>query len=232
MYSQDHDASPINPMPPAVTVLAIALAVPELIFQAGEYGMVGGASAVGWRINAITSYGFFDTVFNWMLATGRLPGEHLIRFITYAFVNAGLSSAIFAIVLVLAIGKMVAESFSQATFLIICAASTLVGALAYGVVLDSTVPLLGAYPAAYGLIGAFTLVLFIKARAEGGTGLRAFSLIGLLLALQLFFGLVFGSGGIWVADLAGFLTGFGLSFVLAPGGMERARAAMERMRRR
>ena len=38
------------------------------------------------------------------------------------------------------------------------------------------------------------------------------------MAIQLIFGLLFGGRPDWVADLAGFVAGFGLSFVVAPGG--------------
>jgi len=232
MYNDDHNAPPVNPLPPVVILTALALVIPELIFQAGAHGWIGGPGAVSWRINAITTYGFFDTVFNWMFENGRFPIEHLIRFMTYPLVNGGFSSAVFAVVLVLAIGKMVAETFSQLTFVIIFVASTVVGALAYGTFLNTNIPLLGAYPAAYGLIGAFTFMLFVKARIEGQSGIQAFSLIGFLLGLQIFFTMVFGGGPDWVADLAGFVTGFGLSFFLAPGGPERMLQALARVRRR
>ena len=39
----------------------------------------------------------------------------------------------------------------------------------------------------------------------------------------LIFGLLFGGQNDWVADVAGFLVGFGLSFVLSPGGWSRVR---------
>ena len=62
------------------------------------------------------------------------------------------------------------------------------------------------------------------------TALRAFSLVGLLLAFQLVFGLLFGSAGYaWVAEIAGFVTGFALSFLLVPGGLRDVR---ERIRHR
>ncbi len=232
MIEQDHNAAPINPLPPAVILVALALIIPEIILQAGARGLIGGVGAVGWRIDAITSYGFFDTVFNWMLETGRLPPEHLLRFLSYDFVFLGFSHAIFAVVLVLAVGKIVAEAFSQLTFLVIFFASTIIGALAYGVFLKTNVPLVGAYPAAYGLIGAMSFMLWLKARVEGTNPMRAFSLIGFLIGIQIFARLIFGGGNDWVADIAGFLTGFLLSFFLAPGGPERMLAILAQVRRR
>ena len=62
--------------------------------------------------------------------------------------------------------------------------------------------------------------------ALGMNRLRAFQLIGLLMAIQLVFGLMFGTTNAWVAELAGFVTGFGLSFLLCPGGIARVRARL------
>jgi membrane associated rhomboid family serine protease len=47
--------------------------------------------------------------------------------------------------------------------------------------------------------------------------------------LQLVFGLLFGANSTWIADVAGFASGFVLSFFLAPGGWARIR---ERIRHR
>ena len=43
------------------------------------------------------------------------------------------------------------------------------------------------------------------------------------MGIQLVFGLLFGGSNAWVADLAGFAAGFGLSFFLAPGGWAKLR---------
>ena len=43
------------------------------------------------------------------------------------------------------------------------------------------------------------------------------------MGIQLLFGLLFGGGWDWVAELAGFFTGFFLSFVVSPGGWARVR---------
>jgi membrane associated rhomboid family serine protease len=71
------------------------------------------------------------------------------------------------------------------------------------------------------LIGGFTFLLWVNLAAVGANKYRAFSLIGFLLAIQLLFGLLFGGGYEWVADVAGFAAGFLLSFVVSPGGWGR-----------
>jgi len=232
MYEPDQNASPLNHIPTAVVLVMLVLAAVEIVFQAAEHNLVGGPDAVGWRLGAITDYGFFSSLLNWMIDNRSFPLAQLIRFVTYPFVSDSFGNLIFGFVLVLALGKMVAEIFSQGAFLLIFFASTIVGALAYGLLVDTNQPLTGPYPAAYGLIGGFTFILWMRARAEGSNPLRAFSLIGFLLGIQVYFGLVYGGGYGWVAEVAGFVTGFGLSFVVAPDGMDRMKSWLDQVRKR
>lgn len=232
MHDPDQNASPINHIPTAVVLVAMVLGAVELVLQAGIYGLVGGPDAVGWRLGAVHDYGFFSAVMAWMIETGNFPLRDVLRIITYPFISPSFGSLIFAFVLVLAIGKMVAEVFSQIAFLVIFFASTIIGALGYGLFVNTNVPLIGAYPASYGLIGAFTYILWMKARFEGTNPLRAFVLIGVLLVLQVYLGLVYRGGYGWVAELAGFLAGFLLSFVLAPGAILRLQHWLQIIRRR
>lgn len=229
MHNDDLNASPFNAIPVIVWIFSLAILGIELIFQGAERGLIGGPGSIGWRLEAITTFGFFDSVLGWMIETRRLPAEHLWRFVSYLFIHGSFTHAAFAVVMALAIGKMVAEAFSSLGFVLIVVISSISGALAYGLLLDETQPLFGAFPAVYGLIGALTYMLWIRAKTEGTNQLSAFSLIAFLLGIQLVFKFLFGGGNDWVADIAGFLAGFALSLVLAPGG---AVAVLNRIRRR
>jgi hypothetical protein len=66
-------------------------------------------------------------------------------------------------------------------------------------------------------------VLWVRGAGTGLQQYRAFSMIAFLLAVQLLFGLLFGGGPEWVADISAFALGFALSFVLAPGGFAKLR---------
>ncbi|MFY9211956.1 MAG: rhomboid family intramembrane serine protease [Aestuariivita sp.] len=221
--SSDPNASPVNPLPPLVVVLFLAIVLIEAAFSLGEQGMIGGASAVGWRLWAMQTYAFSGEIFDWMWQTGQWPPEHLMRFVTYGFVHASLVHAAFAGVILLAMGKMVAEAFGQWRMLLIFVLSGAGAALIYAVLLDDPVPLIGAFPSVYGLIGGFTYLLWRNLEQMGQNQYRAFTLIGFLMAFQLIFGLLFGGQNDWIADVAGFVVGFALSFVLSPGGWSRMR---------
>lgn len=151
-----------------------------------------------------------------------------MRFITFPFIHGSFTHAAFAIVIVLAIGKAVGEIFSSVAFLAVFFLSSVFGAVVYGTLVSVNAPLIGGYPGAYGLIGAFTFLLWVNLAAVGANSMRAFSLIGVLLGIQLVFGILFGAGLDWIADVAAFVAGFGLSFVLSPGGWSRV---LEKLRR-
>ncbi|MGQ3488033.1 rhomboid family intramembrane serine protease [Roseovarius pacificus] len=216
--------SPVNPIPPVVVALFLAIIVIEAVFSLGTRGMIGGPEAVGWRQGAIQDYGFNAEIFGWMLQNGVWPLEHVKRFITYVFVHGSFTHALFAGVMLLALGKFVGEVFSQWATLLLFVTSAIAGAVVFGLVAPERPWLIGAFPGVYGLIGGFTYLLWLRLGQMGENQARAFSLIGILMVLQLIFGLLFGSNSTWLADVSGFGFGFLLSFFLAPGGWAKIRA--------
>ncbi len=226
--SSDPNTSPVNPLPPVVVALFLVLAGVEAVLSLGARGILGGPGAVGWRLEAIQTYAFSGDIFDWMIANGRYPPEHLMRFVTYPFVHASFSHALFVCVMLLALGKMVGEVFSPVATLAVFVLSGIVGALAYGLILNDPMPLVGGFPPIYGLIGAFTFLLWLRLGQLGAQQARAFTLIGILMALQLVFGVLFGLQNDWLADIAGFAAGFAMSFFVSPGGWQKLRARMRR----
>ncbi|SMR81597.1 Rhomboid family protein [Aliiroseovarius halocynthiae] len=224
-----HDENPINPLPPVVIALSVFLVGVELVFVAGNSGLIGGPEAAGWRITMIENWGFREPLFAWMIENGRfLPGE-LVRFVTYPFLHLSFTHLLFVLVFLLALGKMVGEVFSAFAFLVVFFGSAIAGALAYWLVWDTGVVLFGGYPAVYGLIGAYTFILWAELGARGASQVSAFRLIAFLLGIQLIFSLLFGAGLNWVSEVAGFVSGFGLSFLVSPGGWARV---VQRLRQR
>ena len=219
--SSSHDENPFNALPPVVVALALAIFAVEAAFQLGARGIVGGPGAVGWRLAAVQDFAVIGGVFDQMWALNVWPAEHLLRLVAYPFVHASFTHALFVIVFVLALGKMVGEVVSWFAVLVVFFGSAVAGALVYAWALDDPIPLIGGFPAAYGLIGAFTFLLWARLRDTWGPQRRSFLLIASLMGIQLMFGLLFGGGRDWVADLAGFATGFALCFLVTPGGWAR-----------
>jgi membrane associated rhomboid family serine protease len=214
------EESPLNPLPPVVVALALLLFGIELVFNLGQRGLIGGPEAVGWRLDAMREYAFSAAIFDWMMETGRWPIEHLKRFVTYPFIHWSFMHMLMVNVFLLALGKMVGEVFGTLAVLVIFFGSSIIAALAY-TLLGSEIPLVGGYPAAYGMIGSYTFMLWLSYGAAGKSRLNAFQLIAFLVGIQLLFGLLFGSNKDWFADIAGFAAGFALSFGLVPGAFGR-----------
>lgn len=213
-----YDEAPINPLPPVVWLLLLPVVAMEAVLGAGATGLAGGATAIGWRSDAVQRFALSPAMLDQMLATGRFSADYALRFVTYPFVHGSVTHAVFVAVFILALGKMVGEVFRAWAVLAIFFAAGIVGGVVYSLVPGITAALFGGYPPVYGLIGAFTFILWARLGAVQANRMRAFTLIGLLMGLQLLFGLIFGGRSDWIADLAGFATGFALSFVLGPGG--------------
>ena len=225
---EDPDRSPVNPLPPVVIALSVLIIGVEALFSLASRGIIGGAEGIGWRNNAIQGFGFNDGVFDQMLALGYFPAEHMVRFLSYSFIHGSFTHAVFTVVFLLALGKMVAEIFRVWAVLVIFFGSAVFGALVWALLQSSQLWLFGAFPAVYGLIGAYTFLLWVNYGATGENQYRAFLMISLLMGIQLLWSLLFDAGNDWIADLAGFVAGFVLSFVVSPGGWGRVVAKLRR----
>ncbi|WP_394179599.1 rhomboid family intramembrane serine protease [Yoonia maritima] len=221
--------SPINAIPPIIIVLTLIIVAVECIMQLADLGVLGGARGVGWRVAAIQDYGFSGAVLDRMLIHGDYSFGMMRRLVTYPFINANLTQAAFCAALTLALGKFTAEFYGGIKIFVLYAVTAIIGALVFGLLAPNNYPLIGGFPSVYGLIGAYTYALWLNLGAMGQNQLQAFRLIAVLLGLQLLFGLLFETGYGWVAELTGFVVGFALSLLLAPGGWT---AFLGRMRQR
>lgn len=234
---QDHNQPPLNPLPAITWALSLPMIAMELVVNAGANGIVGGPSGIGWRSQAIQDFAFSPDYLRQMLTFQQYPLDGLYRPFTYPFVHTDLTQAVFVIVILLALSKFVGEVFHGWAVLAVFLTSSLVAALVYTAIPFTQAPLIGGYPPVYGLIGAFTYVNWLRASAEGSGRLRAFRLIGFLLGIRIVFGafslVVYGldqpTSWDWTAELAGFVTGFLMSFAVSPGGWSRV---LERIRQR
>jgi membrane associated rhomboid family serine protease len=213
-----YDNSPLNPLPGVVWLMVLPVVAMEIVLSAGQIGIAGGQLGIGWRNDALQRFALSPVMLDQMIQTGQWPMDYLRRFVTYPFVHGSFTQALFGIVFLLALGKMVAEVFRPWAVIAVVVAATIVGGLVYSLVPGLRYPLFGAFPPVYGLIGAFTFILWARLGALNANRYRAFSLIGFLLGIQLLFGLLFGGRPDWIADIAGFVAGFALSFLVAPGG--------------
>lgn len=226
--------SPLNPLPAAVWLLALPVIASEAVFGLGQLGLIGGAQGVGLRLSGMQLAAYAPEMVQRMWQVGVIDWDQLYRLVSFSFVHASLTHALLVLAFTLALGNLVAREFRPWAVIVLFLGSAIGGALVYTVAMSllpgRPAPLIGGYPAVYGLVGAFTFLLWTRLAAANANRMRAFTLIGMLLLFQLVFGIFFGNAGYgWIAELAGFVVGFGLSFVLVDGGIARA---LDRIRER
>lgn len=218
--------SPFNKLPLVVVGLALVIAGIEIALQMAHAGLIGGARGVGWREVAFEDYGVFNSVWEQLVSRRYFPWEHMRRFLTYPLFHAGFQHAIFVVVFILAMGNFVGRVFHPLAVLAIFWLASITGALAFVVVFDYQYVFIGGFPGAYGLIGAFTFLLWVDLAGRAENQMRAFTLIAILMGIQVLFGFIRFDFGNVLAELVGFATGFFASFLLAPGGWSRAIAKL------
>ena len=153
---QTDDKAPfLNPIPWVIWLLALPMIAMEVVVSAGAAGLVGGQGAIGWRMEAVNRFAFSPELFRWMVENRVFPPEAVARVVTYPFVHGSVTHTVFAVVFLLALGKMVAEVFRPWAVLVLFFGAG-IGAALLQVVAGLEQPLFGAYPPDYGLIGAFT----------------------------------------------------------------------------
>jgi len=223
----DHNASPLNPLPALVWLVLLAIAGIEAVLWLGGRGIIGGAEAVGWRLEALQRFGFSTGLQVWMLETLRFPAMHAIRYLSYSFVHTAPLHAFFVVVLVAALGKAYGEAQGGARLFLLLFLPPALGAAVFGLVLGEHELgwLFGGMAMVFGLVGGLTWYRWHVAESRTAQ-LKAFGIIGVLLLARLGFGLMVEAGHGWVAELAAFAIGFGLAAAVAPGRWSQVRARL------
>lgn len=229
-----YDESPLNPLPAAVWLLVFPIVASEAAFALNSMGFMGGGNMRG-RAIEMTAY-VPDFLLRFIM-TGQFVWEQLIRIFTYPFIHYSFIHAAMVSVFALALGNMVAQAFRPTALLAVFFGAAIGAALIYTglfwVIGGRAQPLVGGYPAVYGLVGAFTWLLQQRLKNEGSNPSRAFLLIGALIVFQGVFWVLnytrYGVVDLTVfAELSGFVIGYLLSFPLAPGGWKRMRRELRR----
>lgn len=215
----------VNTLPVSVILLFLPIVVVEGYFAGAEAGLWG---AFDTRLTVIRDYAVIPELVSALINAGYWNLDLFLPFVTHPFVHSSFLNAVFAGVLLLAMGKFVGEAMGDLAIAVIFFASAIMGALAYLILLPDTYPVFGGFPAVYGLIGAFTFVRFSDANGLKQQQMMAFQLLAFLMVLNLVFTFVFGGPNTWMADLVGALTGFFLAAALNPGGIDQVIKTLRR----
>lgn len=203
------------PAPPAIVwAMALAFAALELIFNLGQWGET-------LRLWAFSHFAFFDLYLDAALAGRSVPPEFWLSFFTYSFLHGGFTHLLFNGVIFLALGGVLANALGTWRFLALFFFASATGALLWGLAFTSQPPghLVGASGALFGFFGALKRWEWRWTAATGASRRRFWGTIFALILLNLFLA-IFGAAGLtvaWEAHLGGFIGGWLIAPVLAPG---------------
>ena len=212
----DSPTPAVNPLPSAVIVLFLIVVLSEIYIAGAEARLWGSFDA---RIGLIRQFSFMPEGFERAMSAGLWIPELFWRMLTYPFVHVSLMQGIFASVFILALGKFVGEVLGNFAVVAIFFSSAIFAALGFVLFANSNFPLFGGFPAAYGLIGAFSFVLFSRSEGLLSQQLMAFRLLGILMVINISFSLLQEGPPIWIAEFCGAVTGFISAAIIHPGGI-------------
>ena len=142
--SSDDDMQPLfHALPPAVAALALAIFSVEVVLWLAGDGLIGGSSGFSWRRDAALEFGFPGTMLDFFAQSGTWVTVETRRFITYPFIHFGFVHAMFVLVFLLALGKLVGEVFGNIAVLVVFFGCAVIGALTYALVTGDPRPLVG-----------------------------------------------------------------------------------------
>lgn len=202
-------------VPISVLILFSVFAGIELLLLGGEYGLWGGPLAVGWRSELIQFFGFSDVLFDRMIVSGEFNFEWFYRLFTYPFVAGDFRQVIVGLVLIIGAGKYMAERVLFRTLVIYVLVCVVIGAVAFGVLIDEEQLLSGSYSVGFGLLGYYVYRQYVKARRGDITYFEAFRIPAFIVTLDFTFSFLFGAPWFGVARVAALLAGFAMSLAIS-----------------
>lgn len=219
---------PTGPLPRAVILLAVLVALPELVLQAADHGLVG---TQRWRR---ISYGY-GAFWADLLCDGqpRFTGQSVAMFFSYSFLHTGLWHLLGNLIGLFWLGTIAARRAGPKGFALICLCGAVGGGVFHGILAPGPAPMVGVSAALFGLAGAYG-VWFCQpepepepeanaARRQAGGLREALRFGGVLLAANLLHLIVTQGHAAWQAHLGGFVSGVAITLAIGLGGALRQR---------
>ena len=211
----ERDTFPIlpdsRPNAPVVIWLLGLTALPEILFTLTSREIIPGTGLREWAL----LHGAFwrGLLLDW---EPLYAGQREAMFLTHAFLHGGLLHLVGNMVVVAALGGIVVARLGQGGFVLLYAVTAIGGGAAFGLISDSTAPMVGASGAVFGLFGAWKYWEFRARRAAGAPlGPLVKFVIGLVVLNVLLWAALSGLVA-WEAHLGGFIAGWAWAALVTP----------------
>lgn len=201
--------------PPLVWAMATVFVLFELAFQASDAGLLPWGD-LRWQI--YLRLAFFDILFDGALAGHQVPNWLWSSFFTYAFLHGGMLHLFMNGAIFLALGAVLCRLLGPARFVVLFLVTAAGGAALFGLVAEVDGPLVGASGVLFGFFGVLKRWEWRWIALTGASSQRFWGTILGLTAINVLLFFAYSDGVVaWEAHLGGFVAGWLIAPVLAPG---------------
>lgn len=208
MFSRQHRSEIGAPI--QLWLLVGAMALIELVLSGADQGWFGSPD---WREIAF-EYGAFWRPLLSGQASPLYPAQPYLMFITYAFLHGSPTHFLLNGVVILALGKFIADRVGPWPVILLFFVSALAGGLVFGLMARTQAPMIGASGAAFGFIGFWQYWEVKALRARGRTLRPVLSLLAGLVVVNVVLDVALGGALAWQAHLGGFIAGVAMAPVM------------------
>ncbi len=194
-------------VPPALWALVLPMIAIELVLSAADAGFIGDEN---WRLIAISYGAFWKPLFTTDLLPMH-PAQPAYMFLSHAFLHGGLTHLVMNSVIILALGKFIAEAVGSKWMLILFALSAIIGAAFLVALPGGDGPAVGASGAAFGFLALWLYWQAMMERNLKGAKRPLVRTIVLLTIANIALMYAMPQAIAWQAHLGGTLVGLALA---------------------
>jgi rhomboid protease GluP len=208
---------PLPPLRPGhrqiVFAFVIVFALIEIACQLSDARVI----EPGLRLWFLRHFSFFDPWFDAWLSGRPSPPQTPWSLLSYAFLHGGMTHMLMNSAAFLGLGLVTLRIFGGWLFLWFFLATAVGGALGFGLMSASDLPMIGASGVVFGLIGVLKCAEFAFITRQGGGSMRAFwSSIGGLVMINVILAVALGGLLAWQTHLGGFVAGWLVAWIAIP----------------
>lgn len=207
------------PLPPSrphhraiVLGLVLVMAAIEIVFQLSDFGLI----ERGLRWDAYREFSFFDPWFDDMIAGREAPPQAVWGMLSYAFLHGSVEHLLMNCAAFAALGLIVLRIFGAPLFALFFFVTAVGGALLFGLIAESDVPMVGVSGVVFGLIGVLKYAEYAFIQHQGGDMRRYLGSLGALIGVNVLISFLLSSFMAWETHLGGFLAGWIAAWWIIP----------------
>jgi membrane associated rhomboid family serine protease len=207
------------PLPPVLSQhkwtafgLTGVFALIELAFQASDAGLF----EPGLRWTAYRELAFYAPWFSDMIAGRQAPPQAVWNMLSYAFLHGSMTHLLMNSGAFLGLGLVTLRIFGVPLFLLFFAVTAIGGAMTFGLLTDSNLPMVGVSGVVFGLIGVLKYAELAFIRRKGGSMRRYLSSLAALAAVNVVISVALSGLLAWETHLGGFVAGWLAAWWVVP----------------